>query len=509
MKYLFSINTDYLEYKSNILDDRIVKSTPNSTLIFYVDITSLNKYSSKYQLIYNYCESYNSDNNECDVADKTPEDAYVYYSFDSDNLTEDIIGSNETKRVKLVIYNQSNNTYYYELSMNAGYIHNTLVYENVKGNKITDGFAVPDGSVKVISYVDGVPIPMGIFPTTGYYDVTVTCTLTDGTKNYDIGKARWNGTKWLITVTDAPENTVCSADFVPNTNPYPVFTYMIDGVDYANDISKVEVIKDGNGNWKIKFYESGTFTTTYPENNAVDIFVVGGGGGGAGSDNAGVGGSGGGGGYTKTYTSFSLKWNTDYQVVVGAGGSGAQSSSSGGLDGGTSYFMNTTYSASGGKGATVITVNTKNGGDGGSGGGAGGTGEDNRPGYDGGSDGSSGESNHRTFDGWNNADGTPIQFGYTGGTGQGTTTREFGESGGALYSGGGGGGGARYFTDETNTEKGYGGSGGGANGGNFGTAGDSASSNTGGGGGGAGACNEFRTGGNGGSGIVIIRNHQN
>lgn len=82
--------------------------------------------------------------------------------------------------------------------------------------------------------------------------------------------------------------------------------------------------------------------------------------------------------------------------------------------------------------------------------------------------------------------------GEKGGTGQGTTTREFGESTGNLYAGGGGGG--------YDGGAGIGGAGGGGNGGDENAT--PGQENSGGGGGG----NDSEPGANGGSGIVIIRN---
>lgn len=436
LKYLFAINTDYAEYKSNIIDDRIVKSLPNSTLIFYVDITSQNKYDTKYEVLYNYCGEFDEESNKCTISSEAPSDVYVYYAMDTEYLPEDVILSNETKRVKLVIYNQSSNIYYYELGMNAGYTYNELAHVSSKGKEITDGYAVPDGRVWIVSYVDGVPIPNGIFPTTGYYDVTVTCTLSDGTKDYDMGKARWNGSKWLITITDAPENTYCSADFVENANPYPVFTYIIDGVDYADDTSKVEVVKDGTGSWKIYFYESGTFKTSYPDSNSVDIFLAGGGGGGGSGVVITNGGPGGGaGGVTLTSSNGSIVTNTEYVVTVGAGGELSTA-------GGDTSFIGGTYelTAAGGTGGGASSyMGAAKGGSGGSGGGGGGgcglnVGTSTWGGGAGGAGGTNGGNGKNGSTGYSGAGAS------TGGTGQGTTTREFGESAGTLYSSGGKGG---------------------------------------------------------------------
>ena len=212
-----------------------------------------------------------------------------------------------------------------------------------------------------------------------------------------------------------------------------------------------EYIDDGGGNWRIKFLTSGVFTPL--KNMKIDAFLVGGGA--AGSKYAGRGG-GGGGGYTITKKSITLAANTEYPVTIGAGGSSA-----GKAGGNTSAFEAT---ANGGQ-----AVSSYKGGNGGSGGGAGASTSSATSG-NGGSDGSDGGS-------------TAV----SGGSGQGTTTREFGEESGKLYAGGGGG---AYSGGSV----GKGGDGGGADGLK------SAEDNTGGGGGGV--------KGLGGSGIVVIRKHK-
>ena len=161
-----------------------------------------------------------------------------------------------------------------------------------------------------------------------------------------------------------------------------------------------EYIDDGGSNWRIKFLSSGVFKPR--KAMTIDAFLVGGGG-------AGGLGPGGGGGYTKTAKSIALTANVDYTITVGAGGTAGVSFKPG-TDGGNSEAFG--YSAAGGQRATSNTQ----GGNGGSGGGASVQGH----GGNGGSDGGNGS-------------------GQTPGIGQGTTTREFGESTGYLYSGGGGG----------------------------------------------------------------------
>lgn len=215
-----------------------------------------------------------------------------------------------------------------------------------------------------------------------------------------------------------------------------------------------EKIDDGSGNWRIKFKSSGTlkFTNLGKWNGVIDLFLVGGGGGTYEEGTRGASG-GGGGGYTKTKKSITVVEGTNYQIVVGAGGQA-------GADGGSSSGFG--QSVSGGQGRS----NNSNGGNGGSGGAT----------YFAGSGGSDG----------GNGGGS----GATPGTGQGTTTREFGESTGTLYSGGG-------ACAIVNNASDAGGAGGGGNSQQNGTA------NT---GGGAGGSNENSH--NGGSGIVVVRNHR-
>lgn len=268
----------------------------------------------------------------------------------------------------------------------------------------------------------------------------------------------------------------------------PEFTYT----------GQYEFIDDGDGNWRLKFLTSGTLVLLRPSELQIDVFLVGGGGGGGGGfTRAFCSGGGGGGGYTTTSKNITIEKDIEYQIVVGLGGSNGanytgntyqqSASANKGLDGGESSAFG--YSASGGKGGigSRCTRDSKfypgAGGNGGSGGGAGNR-TDSKRGGSGGSDGSNGA---------NTSNGT---LGTTsGGTGQGTTTREFSETSGDLYSGGGGGGGDRSGTA---------GNGGGATGGSQDVPATSAIANTGGGGGGAGVLGPISS--SGASGIVIIRN---
>ena len=243
----------------------------------------------------------------------------------------------------------------------------------------------------------------------------------------------------------------------------------------------------------VELLTSGTFNLL--KEAVVDIFAVGGGGGGAASINAAgtvSAGGAGGGGYTTTALGIELA-TRDYEITIGAGGANLSSSSSNGHDGENSMFDSLVI-ANGGKGG-ISRINGNAGGDGGSGGAAGYSGSTTTGGVpaSGGSDGSAGGS---TSD-------------KAGGSGQGTTTREFGEPLGKLYAGGGGG-----ANTNGSASGGPGGLGGGGAGG-YGTGtevtnGSNGKANTGGGGGAGGGnpSSGYGVGGAGGSGIVCVRLHK-
>lgn len=167
-----------------------------------------------------------------------------------------------------------------------------------------------------------------------------------------------------------------------------------------------QVLDDGGGDWRIKFLSSGTLIPL--KNMVVDAFLVGAGGG-SGNSFCGSGGA----GYTTTVRSIVLVANTAYPIVVGAAGTNGNSSTNGGE---TTAFS---ASAAGGKcSATGTSSKVTPGGNGGSGGGGGSSPYGKAAGGTDGNDGTDSTSK--------------------GGTGQGTTTREFGEANGDLYASGGG-----------------------------------------------------------------------
>ena len=230
------------------------------------------------------------------------------------------------------------------------------------------------------------------------------------------------------------------------------------------------LVDEGNKNWHIDFYSSGDFVLLSGTIN-IDAYILGGGGGGARQSGNVAGG--GGGGYTHNVT-VSLVRNTVYSIVVGAGGAGGSGVQADGSNGGTSSAFGT--SSLGGYGGRCY-VGDGVGGNGGSGGGGGSTSSSAYAG-NGGSNGSNGTAGTKS-----------------GGYGQGTTTRKFGDADGDLLGAGGGGG-------NTNNLNGTGGATGGGNGG-----GSNGTINTGGGGGGKSTAGSDIAG-TGGSGLVSVRNHR-
>lgn len=276
----------------------------------------------------------------------------------------------------------------------------------------------------------------GTLTVTAPANVTVTVskdgktkTKNSGTTGVVVFKGLSSGT-WTVTITGdgktAQKNVVVTTEYSTaiSFNTIPEFTYTGD-YEIVNDSD--EPITVSQGNWKIRFLTSGTltFTNLNGAEGGIDVFLVGGGASGGGR-------GGGGGGYTKTQKSVSVKVGIEYPIIVGAGGVGPTTSNKvpPNAGGATSAFGLT---ANGGDTST-------NGDYPSSGGSGGGSGKVGGAGYSGGSDGSSGG-------------------GDLGGSGQGTTTREFEEANGTLYAGGGGGGAV------TTNEISSGGAGGGGDGG--------------------------------------------
>lgn len=254
---------------------------------------------------------------------------------------------------------------------------------------------------------------------------------------------------WAVSISDGTQTSSTTVSITADYSVYvsfntiPEFTYTGD-YQIVNDSDTP--ITTSQGDWKIRFLTSGTltFTNLNGAQNGIDVFLVGGGE--SGGNGGSIWGGGGGSGRTNTVKKVSVNTGTAYIVEIGAGGTARGSA------GGTTKFGE--YSAAGGG----IEEEKNTGGPGGSGGrGGGGT--------------SIPTSNNAAQDGANGDSGKS----YNGGEGQGTTTREFGESTGKLYAYGG-----KLASDST-----------------------AATANTGNGGNGTKGLSIASAGG---SGIVIIRN---
>ena len=350
---------------------------------------------------------------------------------------------------------------------------------------------------------------------------------TDGSVFYDSNDAPPVSTYTKTGFTDGTEYYLRAFAYTYK-NATRLYTTTTDGAQ-ASDIPlqiKGEII----------FTESTVYTIP-PGVTAIDVFLVGGGGGGAGAtfgnDSYGSG-CGGGGGYTKTVKDYAVTPGSTHTVIVGAGGVGGLgvgktwnesrgSYDCAGYDGSSSSFD--ALSADGGK-ARLITdtrdvyISTYyGGGNGGSGGGAGGYhyySDFNWAKIEGGQGGSNGSNGYACSNNTGQTYGKHdlLKNGY--GLGQGTTTRAFEDENGTLYAGGGSGGTCTYGSPPSWGAPVPGTDGGGGAGG-YGLDGEATqygfpgTANSGGGGGGASgtrivsASAPGASGGNGGSGIVIIR----
>lgn len=279
------------------------------------------------------------------------------------------------------------------------------------------------------------------------------------------------------------------------------------------------------------FTSSGIFTPAF--SGTIEVLVVAGGGG-AGSD---MGGGGGGGGVISN-TSFSVTAGTPLTVTVGAGGAGAPAGTGGhattkGTNGANSVFGTSTAVGGGAGGTSYYTFGNSYGETGGSGGGGSGYNNGVTPalstgtGFGASGAGTAGQGNRG---GWGR---DSYYSGGGGGAGAAGTDANATPHGGAgvlnsildlpLYWGGGGGGAS--YSLSTGGNGGIGGGGGGAvgvttggvgyNDGSPGGGGSPGSQTntpggnggrfTGGGGGGGSHYNFTNKGGDGGSGIVIVR----
>lgn len=348
----------------------------------------------------------------------------------------------------------------------------------------------------------------------------------------------WDASTWAAIYTGAGNNTAPGEwSQVYMDLPALNTTYYFTALSYVNvniseyggvlyspvfDSSSVKHATCSTGGQISKTFTSSQTYTIPAGYTLMDAFLVGGGASGqraSGGYNAyKYGGIGGSGGRTTTQKNISVTSNESLSFIIGSGGAGIPGIRQSGNDddyprnqnctnnGGETYISRGSTKLASAAGGTAET-----GGSGGGGKGdvisAGSEGEYNPlPGGNGGSNGANGATVYGDY-------GTNV-----GSTGQGTTTRAFGESSGTIYAGGGGGGGetgSRVAPSTGGTGQNGGGNGGTGYGfGSSGTSGTNATANTGSGGGGCGGASPSNgrygnqgDSGAGGSGIIMIRLH--
>lgn len=449
-------------------DDRILRLQGGKKESFYIRLKNLNNMNVKYELKYLVC----SDSNCTTSSSTLPDNVSVFVMPNSEERINGEITTEESDivEIELLTVNSISEDVYIKLDLNAGYAWNDLALDN------QFEVIVPDEkdhniNIDILAYVDGIladEYPRSCNYVTeikGYNSENVVISTSGSSVICDR-----NTNTWKMIVDVLVKKVVINFTYKKGA---PAFTF-INSETGAN--AKFRIENADTADWKIYLLESGTLTFTDEKMPSIDVFLVGGGGGGGkgydwyaedsrlGTKHHARGGGGGAGGYTLTLTNPSINTGTEYSIVVGTGGAG------GTAGGSTSAFSQT--AAGGGAGGAASN-------------GSPGTGAAGTGGSNGGNGGSLGVASTIPA----GSDGTP---------GQGTTTREFGESTGKLYAGGGGGG-TGY--------NGYGGtsvinSGGAGGGGSSSTNGEE---NTGGGGGGG--VDGNAAGASGGSGIVVIRAH--
>ena len=419
-------------------DDRILRLQAGKTESFYVKLKNINSINAKYELKYSVCSDSNCTNTSLDL----PNNVVIATTPKNSSLINGVIyaETNNLIEIELLTLNSSDNDVYIKLDLNAGYEWNDLVLDN-QFELLTSDKYTPDIDMNILAYVDG--IEKDAYPNSCNYITKLKGyngnTEVDITGSYAICDRETN--TWQILVKGLVKKVVVNFIYQPGS---PAFEYT----------GKFKIENGDTTDWKIYLLTSGTLTFT-DETPNIDVFLVGGGGAGA----SGVWASGyvqvnrrsggAGSGYTLTKKDISLDINTSYKIIIGEGGtSNAENTYTDGTA--TSAFS---FTAKGGKGTKRDGEHYK-GGDGGSGGG--------NEGYEGATDGRGGTNS---------------------GTGQGTTTREFGESQGKLYATGGSG--ISKKDGQPNT----------GDGGSGGRYADSQGEKIG-------------SGGNGGSGIVVIRSHK-
>lgn len=195
LKYNMQINNGELE-------DRILRINKNDTRIYNIVLTSLNKYETKYELIYHVCSD-----EKCSSYIDMPNDLSVKVSSKSPSKIEGSLKSNDFVTMTIAgINGNPENDYYIKLDLNAGFYHNDLALTN----QINETYY--DDDITIVSFVDG--LETDDFPTDSNYSYTYECKVGN-TKDENVTViGKWVGTKWNFTVDNVSKSkTVCNIFF--------------------------------------------------------------------------------------------------------------------------------------------------------------------------------------------------------------------------------------------------------------------------------------------------------
>jgi hypothetical protein len=412
--------------------------------------------------------------------------------------------------VSNVRINQSSSSEIYCQPNGVGTANKGFTFLIGNGSTATSGRGTNDANIR-IGAGTGTSQASGIFATSisnfmGYSNTTTFKTILSR------GSDTTNATQAIVGLfpsTNAITSIVIYGNNSVNILAGSTFSlYGIANADQGAAKATGGIITEDSQYWYHTFGASGTFTPK--QSLSCDVLVVAGGGGGGGGESqgpAGGGGGGGAGGYL-TSSNFSLT-AINYTVTVGAGGNGGPIFTVG--SNGSNSVFSTITSTGGGGGGRASGSATSAASNGGSGGGGGGTsvgantnlGGAASPSGQGNAGGNSVGSRAGGGGGGANSVGQLTNANLVAGNGgSGLTSSINGIS--VARAGGGGGGVYNSGTAGTATD-------GGGAGGRY-AAGTAGTGNTGGGGGGgAGSdsggspADQRYTGGNGGSGIVIVR----
>ena len=217
-----------------------------------VVIVAENAYNTKYEITYEVCTD-----SACNNVVSKPSDFEVYYSSKTVDSVSGSVTPDGTKKIRLVIKNDTNTDYYIRIGINSGYAHNALTLTG----QISEEYVEDDLIVKTI--INGNEEEN--FPTTHKFDTSVNCVQLDNKPINTTGRVLWDGDKWVFTVYNLTENrTQCTVNFTTGVGPTVWYT-ATDG-ELVHEIR--ETLGDYTDTWTIPG-EQPSYGINY-KNNPVD-----------------------------------------------------------------------------------------------------------------------------------------------------------------------------------------------------------------------------------------------